>query len=195
MNKSKMMMGFASGLLLGQAALAEVPDATTQRVGEVTTQVIVGERMPLVLDRPSSAVYRDKVITIPHGAVFDEAGVTHYRDIQLVEVAEGTFQVADAQPGRLAEVDSVDILIDQASGEVEVVIEGAQSSACVTILDPIVSVKGNEIDVVLAESKPEGDVCIMMLVFYKQSFTLQAGELEPGNYKVVVNGVEAGFSL
>jgi hypothetical protein len=190
----KILASATGALLLSQAVLAGEGEFTTISVPDVTTQGEVRtQRTPSHLE-PSSVIYRDHVLTIPHGTVIDEHGAVHYRNIQLVEVGPNTFQVASAEQGLLASVDSVEVFSD-GSGKVEVVVEGAQSTACVDILDPVVSFKDDVFTVVLAETAPESDVCIMMLVYYESVFELETGDLEAGEYSVVVNGVEASFSL
>lgn len=141
-----------------------------------------------------SAVYRDEVITIPSGTVITSDGVAHFRDIRLIEQEDGSFRVAAAERGEIAEVDSVEVN-PLAGDEVEVTVKGAKSSACVELLEPTVSFKDDTFTVVLAESKPTSEVCILILEYYEERFTLDVSELEPGSYTVDVNGVEEEFTL
>lgn len=148
-----------------------------------------------VLAEETSAVYRDKVLSIPNGTVISDDGSVHYRNIRMVETEDGTFRVTAAQKGEIASVDEVSVHVDPATGIVQVTAEGAKSSACVDLLEPVVSRKDNEFTVVLAETPPKSDVCILILEFFEETFEIDGTELEPGHYTVEVNGAEAEFTL
>jgi len=143
-----------------------------------------------------AAVYRNNVLSIPSGVVIDEGGVTTVRDVTLIQEADGRFRVGEATDGRLAEVDSVTVsTIEGVEERVKVTAEGYQSNACVDILSPAIVQDENYFSVVLSESAPWSDVCIMMMKRYEKSFHLDVRNLEPGTYVVIVNGVETGFTL
>lgn len=142
----------------------------------------------------SSAIYRDEVITIPSGTVITEDGVSHFRDIRLVNQGDGSFRLAGAEPGEIAEVEDVTVHPVQ-GGQVEVTAHGAKSSACVELLDPTVSYKDGTFTVVLAETERTAEVCILILEFFEKTFTLDVEGLESGTYTVNVNGVVEEFTL
>jgi len=143
-----------------------------------------------------AAVYRDKVLTIPSGVIIDDQGVTAVRDVTLIQEEDGRFRVDETGEGQLAEVDSVTVTsVESTEDRVKVTAEGYQSSACVDILMPAMVRDDNVFSVVLSESAQWSDVCILIMKRYEKSFPLDVRGLEPGTYLVIVNGVEAEFTL
>lgn len=160
---NKLFTGVFTGLLLSQAAFADAP-----------------------------AVYRDDVIAIPGGAVIDANGAAFYRNIELVDTGGGNFRIAAAELAELADVERVEVTVAGQTGQAEVNVQGTKSP-CVEVLEPAVSRVGNEFIAVLPVSEPETDVCILMLEEFTFNFDLEVGDLEPGTYTIVVNGVEDEF--
>lgn len=140
-----------------------------------------------------SALYRDQVLGIPGGALIDEGGAAYYRDIQLIEDGAGNFRIVHAEPTALAQVDRVNVA--QRDGEVHIEVAGTMATPCTELLDPIVSVKEQAVTVVLPETRPTSDYCILMLEAFETSFPLKAGELSPGRYSLEVNGLRSEFVI
>ena len=156
-------------------------------------------------DNDEPVVYRDQVLSVPHGVVVnDDGSLSFYRDIRLEAQADGSF-VLDAEnlrEGNLAMIDSVNATVnrddDDTPGDdstVSVAVAGNLSIPCVSLMDPMVERDGNTFGVILAESEPPIASCIQVLEPFETTVTLQAGDLEPGDYTVNVNGTEASFTL
>jgi hypothetical protein len=167
----KLVTGMFSGLVLSQTVLAEPP-----------------------------AVYQDGVLTIHGGAVINAEGFnTYYRNIQLQADETGAFRIVGVEAAELADVETVNVLVtENEMSEVEVVVSGTKS-ACVEIEEPAVAQFAQTFVAVLPESEPESDVCIQSEVNvaedYEFSFPLDVSGVEGGDYTIVVNGVEAEFSI
>src|SRR5690606_14886849 len=124
----------------------------------------------------NSAIYRDNVITIPNGSVITEDGVAHFRDIRLVEQEDGSFRVAAAERGEIAQVDSVEVNA-LADGQVEVSVKVAETSACVDLLEATTFYNHDIFTVVLAETPYTAEVDILILEFDQKRFRHDSANL------------------
>jgi hypothetical protein len=138
------------------------------------------------------AVYRDGALHIYGAAMISEEGSTYYSYARLESDEAGNFRIVEALPAELADVETVEVVVTEA--EVEAVVQGTKS-ACVEILEPAVSYQEGVFTAALPVSEPESDVCIEIAEEYVYEFPLDVSELESGVYTLIVNGVEAQFTL
>jgi len=59
----------------------------------------------------SPVVLRDDVLTLPQAVVMDGDDLSHFRNVELTQGANGNFAITASEPGNLAQVESVEILI------------------------------------------------------------------------------------
>lgn len=144
------------------------------------------------------AVYQDNVLSIPTGAMIREDGSAfYYGDILLRNDGEGGFHLVQADAKPLVHVESVDALIMESFPvQVSVRVEGFKSVPCVELLPAAVSRVENTFTVVLAETElGPAESCIAVIDPFETSIPLDVEGLEAGDYTVIVNGVEATFTL
>lgn len=144
------------------------------------------------------AIYRDDALAIPHGAVVTGDGEgQYYADIVLRQDGAGGLLIAEADAKPLVAVDSVDVLLLESFPlQVQLAVEGYKSVPCVTLLPPAVSRAGDTFTVLLAESElGPAESCIAIIDPFSITIPLDVLGMEAGDYRVLVNGVEAGFTL
>ena len=140
-------------------------------------------------------VYRDGELNFENGAVVTADGeAQYYSRIRLIHEADGEFDVAAAEPRDLVTVNDVTI-VDALPPVVDIAVQGSLSVPCVELLPAAVSLKDNTFTVVLAESEQDG-ICAQVIEPFDTVFSLDVSGLDTGaSYTVLVNGVEAEFSL
>lgn len=135
-----------------------------------------------------SVIYQNNTLHIPLGAVIEEGRSTVYRDIRLEEQADGSFVITNLDEALLASVESVNAIVDTGNpNTVNVVVGGNKSVACVSVMEPVISRDDNDFSVLLAESDPETDVCILVITPFEKVVTLDVTGLPTGEYSVTVN--------
>jgi hypothetical protein len=70
-------------------------------------------------------------------------------------------------------------------------IEGNYPDSCSTVCGHVQTVEGNEINIDLFSTKPEGAVCAQMLTPFEIEVALDTEGLDPGEYTVTLNGDHA----
>ncbi len=140
------------------------------------------------------ALYRDNVLLIPEGAVIEDGVVTFYRDIELSNDGAGKFSIVNAKQGHLALIEEVEIVIHTDEKRVDVVASGYRS-ACVEILNPLTSYKDSEFIIVIGQSEPSSEICILIAVQFEVVTPLDISGLAEGTYAVMVNGIKTQFTL
>lgn len=137
-------------------------------------------------------VLRDNVLTLPQAVVVNGDDVSHFRNVELTQDANGTFAITASEAGSLAGVESVEILRE--ADRVDVLAKGWRS-ACVSIEPAAVSYKNAEFVVAIPESESTSDVCIAQAIRFYVITTLPTEGLSPGDYSLSVNGVKTDFTL
>jgi hypothetical protein len=76
-------------------------------------------------------------------------------------------------------------------------IEGNYPDACSTVCGSVQTVEGNEINIDLFSTKPEGQICAQMLTPFETEVALDTEGLDPGEYTVTLNEdhAETTFTL
>lgn len=142
------------------------------------------------------SVYHGQQLTVPAAVVMSEAGPVYYGDARFTANADGSFTLAEAERRKLALVESATVAV---SGDTATVTaKGELTIACVALEDPAVVRKDTTFYVVLAETPIDPLALCMPLVAvtkFTQDVAIDVGELEPGEYRVDVNGVQASFVL
>lgn len=66
-------------------------------------------------------------------------------------------------------------------------IHGDMPDSCSTFCGSVLTVEGNEINVDIFSSRPEGEVCAQMLTPFQVEVALDTEGLDPGEYTITVN--------
>ena len=76
-------------------------------------------------------------------------------------------------------------------------VEGNYPDACSTVCGSVQTVEGNEINIDLFSSRPEGEICAQMLTPFQIEVALDTEGLDPGEYTVSLNEdhAETTFTL
>lgn len=143
------------------------------------------------------ATFVDDVLTIPQAVLIDAAESVYYADVQLTDNGDGTLTVVAGETQNPVNVDSVEVLIMESFPvQVSVAVSGNLSVPCVELLPAAVARKGNEFTVVLAETVlGPAETCIAIIEPFETTVSLDVLGLAAGDYTVLVNGVEAEFTL
>ena len=143
------------------------------------------------------ATFSDGTLLLPQAALIDESNPVYYLDVQLADNGDGTLSVVGGEQQNLVSVDTVDILIMESFPvQVSASVSGNLSVPCVELLPAAVARKENVFTVVLAESVlGPAESCIAVIEPFTESVSLDVLGLSAGTYTVVVNGVEAEFTL
>jgi heat shock protein HslJ len=80
-----------------------------------------------------------------------------------------------------------DVAVEMVDGEYVATLNGHFPDSCSTLGDIETTVEGDTINVTVYAERPPDMVCAGALVPFETTFTLDVGELEPGEYTVVVN--------
>lgn len=146
-----------------------------------------------------TAVFREQVLSIDGVGVVTATGAAYYGNVKLQQLTDGSFRLVQAEQHNLAIVDSVDVLNAHSTpAEVSLHVKGVQANACAALLEPVVSRKGNEFAVIIAETmQPPGSVCMSLLAVtpFQLDVPLTVTGLPAGNYRVNVNGKLVQFAL
>jgi len=142
------------------------------------------------------AVFQDGVLTIPSGVVITEEGHEYYTNVQLQDDGQGNFTVIEAHEGNLAHVEQVEIMAsDEAAGHVDVLISGYKSTPCVDLQEPLVAHGNYRVNIVVAETEPFAEVCILRLDAFETIVSLDTDGWPGGTWLVSANGVQAEFEV
>lgn len=145
------------------------------------------------------AVYRNQQLEVPRLVVMNNTGPVYYSDLRFRANPDGSYTLVRALRHPLAEVDSVEVTVDQTEpAQAEVAISGSLSVACEALEEPVVMRKGNIIRIVLPETLPEPDEVCMSLVAvtpFDITVPLDLSGLKAGTYRVIANGRFTRFRL
>ena len=143
------------------------------------------------------AIFTDDVLSIPQAALIDSANSVYYANVQLTDNGDGTLSVTAGEPQNLVSVDAVQVMIMESFPvQVSVSVSGNKSVPCVELLPAAVARTDNVFTVVLAETVlGPAESCIAVLDPFEVSVSLDVLGLSAGDYTVMVNGVEASFTL
>jgi hypothetical protein len=144
-------------------------------------------------------VYQDRQFELPTAVVMTDAGPVYYGDVCFTTNPDGSLKLADAKRRNFAEVKTVAVAVDQNfPAQAIVTANGLLSIACVALEEPAVVREGKTFYVVLAET-PIDPLALCMPLIAETKFHIQVPldlrDLEAGEYKVDVNGVETTFTL
>lgn len=167
----------------------------TNQVKKLTFIFVVSLAAQMAGAQP--ATFSDGTLLLPQAALIDESNPVYYLDVQLADNGDGTLSVVGGEQQNLVLVDTVDILIMESFPvQVSASVSGNLSVPCVELLPAAVARKENVFTVVLAESVlGPAESCIAVLEPFTESVSLDVLGLSAGTYTVVVNGVEAEFTL
>lgn len=143
------------------------------------------------------ATFVDGTLTLPQAALMDQQNPVYYQDVQLADNGDGTLTVVAGDQQNLVFVDTVvPMIMESFPVQVSVSVEGNLSVPCVELLPAAVSRSENVFTVVMAETVlGPAESCIAVLEPFTESVSLDVLGLSAGTYTVVVNGVEAEFTL
>ncbi len=178
-----------------------IPDTCTQaryEIGREGARVLVrvwGER-PIGV--ACAQVIREEQLVIPLGFAPRGGFVV---ELNGVEVAFGEDETVTSEPGTDAlergpvMVDRVEVRVGGETGrQVVVEVQGVLPDACAELAEqPSVSVVERRVSVLLEWERPRGLMCAQVLRPF--TTTINLGELEPGSYTLVVDGVETTFEV
>ncbi len=142
------------------------------------------------------AIFRDNILSIENGVVIGSEGNGHYYGhIQFRMLEDGSLELLQASPRVLAGVGEVTVVLQESSPVKAVArVKGYTSVPCVELEPPGVSYKSGEFTMVLAET-PLTVACVTAIAPFERDFPLDIKGLPAGDYVLLVNGVEAGFTL
>lgn len=143
------------------------------------------------------AVYQDEVLTIDEGIVIQDSGSIYFKNIRFEPNANGTWRFAGGSQRPLVGIEEISVVSEATDPPVvEVTVEGYKSVPCVE-LEPLgMSRSGDTFYVVIAETEMgPAESCIAVIDPFTLSFELDTFGLEPGEYKLNVNGKETEFDL
>lgn len=142
------------------------------------------------------SVYRGQQLEVPSAVVMSDARPIYYGDVRFTANADGSFTLAEAERRKLALVESATVAV---SGDIATVTaKGELTIACVALEEPAVVRKDATLYVVLAETPIDPLALCMPLVAvtkFTQDVALDLSALEPGEYRVDVNGVQTTFAI
>ncbi|MCG8416030.1 MAG: hypothetical protein MI746_17580 [Pseudomonadales bacterium] len=143
------------------------------------------------------ATFVDDILTIPQAALIDAVEPVYYADVQLADNGDGTLSVVAGEAQNLVNVDSIEVLIMESFPvQVSVAVSGNLSVPCVELLPAAVARKDSVFTVILAETVlGPAETCIAIIEPFETNVSLDVLGLAAGDYTVVVNGVEAEFTL
>lgn len=140
-------------------------------------------------------VYHGQQLKVPSAVVMSDAGPVYYGDVRFSANADGSFSLVEAQRRKLAVVESATVAVS--GNTATVTAKGELTIACVALEEPAVVRKDATFHVVLAETPIDPLALCMPLVAvtkFTQDVTIDVSGLEPGEYRVDVNGVQATFT-
>ncbi len=92
------------------------------------------------------------------------------------------------------QIESVDVLVAESNPpKVSVKVTGVIPDACTSPRDPQISQDGSTFTITILGDRPADMACAQVISTYQQ--TIPIGTLQPGNYRVVVNGVNKDFTV
>lgn len=143
------------------------------------------------------ATFSDDVLSIPQAVLIDSTDPVYYANVQLTDNGDGTLSVTAGEQQNLVSVDSVQVMIMESFPvQVSISVSGNKSVPCVELLPAAVARKDNVFTVVMAETVlGPAESCIAVLDPFEEVVSLDVLGLSAGDYTVVVNGVEAEFTL
>ncbi|HEY0961501.1 MAG TPA: hypothetical protein VGE69_04015 [Pseudomonadales bacterium] len=141
-------------------------------------------------------VLRGQQLDVPSAVVLTDAGPTYYGDVRFTANADGSFTLAKAEPRKLALVESATVSVNGDTATVTA--RGELTIACVALEEPAVARKDATFYVVLAET-PIDPLAICMpfvgVTKFTQEVEIDLAGLEPGTYRIDVNGVIANVTI
>lgn len=143
------------------------------------------------------ALFENSILNIPQGAAIVNGEPAYYNDIQLVSDVEGNFTLLAAQRSSLVSVDSVVAnILESLPVQVSLTVTGNKSVPCVELQTPAVFRLLSTFTVALAETTlGPAETCIAVLDPFETNIPLDVTGLDSGTYTVIVNGLEASFTL
>lgn len=144
-----------------------------------------------------TATFQDGVLTVPHAAVLKTDGVDYFADIKLRADDDGRFELLEADPRSLVNVESIVVnVLESLPIQATVVVTGNKSLPCTKLLEPGIFMAEGSFTIALAESKlGPAETCISVIDPFETSISLDVSKLMSGTYSVSVNGVSSTFVL
>lgn len=103
----------------------------------------------------------------------------------LIAGGEGETLAPPPAAPKLVLVDSVDV--EMVDGDYVATLTGNFPDGCSTMGETETTVTGNTISVTVLADSPPGVMCTMALIPFEETVVLDLGEVDPGEYTVVVN--------
>ncbi len=183
----------------------DLPDGCT----EITDyeQEVLGLNIIITLSttRDSEMMCTMSLVPFTHAIPIDTAGLMSaeytitVNGVQLSSgnvFIEGTPNAQAVEEGTLAPVNSVTINIMKSTRiQVEIVVEGEMPDSCTEISEHTQTVQGNIIEIELFTMRDPNAMCAQVLTPYSHTIQLDMAGLTPASYAVIVNDVEADFTL
>jgi hypothetical protein len=142
-------------------------------------------------------VYRDQTLTLQEILVIKDAGPRYYRNVRMAANPDGSFAIVGAERRTLALVHDINfIMLPGLPLELSVEIRGDMTQSCLALEAPLVSRKGFEFTVAVAETPYDANIqCFNPATGFVINVPLDVEGLPPGEYLVAVNGFEERFTL
>ena len=183
----------------------DLPDGCTEIEGH--TQQVLGLNIIITLTTTSDSEMMCTMALVPftHEIRIDTAGLMSaeytitVNGVQLSSgnvFIEGIPNAQAVDEGTLAPVDSVTVnVMESAPVQVELVVEGELSDSCTEISEHTQNVDGNIIEIELFTMRDPNAICAQVLTPYSHTVQLDMQGLTPASYALIVNGVDADFTL
>lgn len=114
----------------------------------------------------------------------------------LALAACGAQPAQQTQPNtRPAEISAIQVeILESMPAQAVAVIEGGLGDGCTTLGEITQRREGNTITITVPAVHSGAEICTMVYQIFTERVQLE-GSFEPGDYKVIVNGVERSFSV
>ncbi len=149
------------------------------------------------LPAQAAAVFADGVLTLSEVLVQRIQGPALYRNVELAQLQDGTFELLHWDTAPLAQVQSITVERDQyPPGTVIVMVQGTKSMACIGVEPARVSRTGNTFHFAFVELPPPDNVrCTTAIAPFSTEFGIVTTDLEPGDYEIVYGELHVAFTL
>ena len=143
------------------------------------------------------AIHFNGEIRIHSGIVHLRGNDQYYKNIIMFAGPDGAIRLIYGKKRRLALLDELELNVVYGAGvDVELTIGGSISNGCVELERTAISRDGDVFHVLVAETPPDPWVyCTQALQPFSITVNLDAGDLQPGEYTVMVNNEPMAFTV
>jgi hypothetical protein len=144
-----------------------------------------------------TAIYREGELYLPQGIVIRETGDEYFRHIRLQAQADGSMKLHAAEKRNLAVVEELELGVFYTNPvTVELRVTGYRHVPCVGLEPVAIHRKDHTFHVLIAETPLDPlALCAQVTAPFEQLVELDVTGVEPGEYLVLVNGMDIDFTL